>query len=767
MPEYEPRIELGEVRKITRHMHRAIEIFFLLRGEVDFELDATLYRMRQDDIILCNQGEIRAATGAGPNILLRLLLPGEFLKEEAGITSGHVFNCNSVAEPEKQALHYFELKRTVTRLMLAHFQPGEQSRLEVKTTLLRLLGQLLTAFRDDGRSASVSAGSGGNDRIQPVLQYIHEHYADNLSLQGLADREHLSVHYLSRLFKQRMGVGFLEYLNQVRLRNAVDDLLYTKDPVLKVALNNGFSGAAAFNRLFQRTYYGETPARFRAKRSAETRLPDHADELVTPESFGTGEELVKYLRQFDVKYQSDRDRQAAYTIDMNGSLRGRFHRIPKILRAGRICELLKAEVRGQLEALVAEMGIGYVHFRCLFGDGIYPYGNTVYAQYEYDQIFDYLSDLGVIPVLALDANEILREIRPDASFETVSAFLHGYVRRFGAAAVGKWRFEVIQSGRMDPGLYFTLYKSLCDAIHRSLPKAAAGIGYNDSLSGESIEALADFLRRCEAEDCPPQFLGLYVDPALHPTVTADEDFVRFRHFNTDRVRHLKERLSLEGIAPIPLVLMDWNTLSGYTTAESNTFYRGALIMDELVELTGEADAVAVWLNTYLQEAATGKDDFSVLSLYLYKGLKRPIHFTLELLDKLRDSVLYHDDALLATRGADGTWALLAFNPCYFNPRYASDDSFADSQTRKLTLTLENLTGSYIFERYHVDQGQGAIYDRWAKMGFPSLLNRSITEYLQKYVSLDYSMFEEHVEGRYDLQLNLRFNAAVIYLIRPA
>ena len=76
-------LELGETQKIPRHMHMGIELFFLLRGEVDLELGGEVYRMRRDDVILCNQREICGAEGVGPNVMFRVLIPGDVLKEES------------------------------------------------------------------------------------------------------------------------------------------------------------------------------------------------------------------------------------------------------------------------------------------------------------------------------------------------------------------------------------------------------------------------------------------------------------------------------------------------------------------------------------------------------------------------------------------------------------------------------------------------------------------------------------------------------------
>ena len=65
-------------------------------------------------------------------------------------------------------------------------------------------------------------------RIQQIQNYIQANYQSQISLNDLADRLYLSNAYLSKYVKKHLGMTFMEYLNNVRLFHAVDELLYTK-----------------------------------------------------------------------------------------------------------------------------------------------------------------------------------------------------------------------------------------------------------------------------------------------------------------------------------------------------------------------------------------------------------------------------------------------------------------------------------------------------------------------------------------------------------
>lgn len=98
--------------------------------------------------------------------------------------------------------------------------------------------------------------------------YIEEHYADELTLTVLADHIHVNSYYFSAFFKKYAGENFKSYVNHVRLRHAVTQLVSTNKKILEIALEVGFSDARAFSSAFQKVYH-ETPNAYRNRIRAE------------------------------------------------------------------------------------------------------------------------------------------------------------------------------------------------------------------------------------------------------------------------------------------------------------------------------------------------------------------------------------------------------------------------------------------------------------------------------------------------------------------
>lgn len=121
----------------------------------------------------------------------------------------------------------------------------------------------ITADMDQAAAACRNVSS-EIQNFEKARAYIETHYAEELSLQVLADHVHMNPYYFSAFFKKNAGENFKSYLNNVRLKHAVALLLSTDKKNIEIAMETGFSDARSFSDIFQRTYH-ETPAEYRRR----------------------------------------------------------------------------------------------------------------------------------------------------------------------------------------------------------------------------------------------------------------------------------------------------------------------------------------------------------------------------------------------------------------------------------------------------------------------------------------------------------------------
>ena len=99
-------------------------------------------------------------------------------------------------------------------------------------------------------------------RLDASLQYIHAHYASELSVSMLAEMCHLSTGRYASLFKTCTGISPQNYLIDLRLKNASALMQRTDLSLKQIAAAVGYGDALYFSRLFKRRI-GVSPSRYR------------------------------------------------------------------------------------------------------------------------------------------------------------------------------------------------------------------------------------------------------------------------------------------------------------------------------------------------------------------------------------------------------------------------------------------------------------------------------------------------------------------------
>lgn len=104
-----------------------------------------------------------------------------------------------------------------------------------------------------------------NDIMEKAIEFVHENYCENLSLEEVAYKVGFSTYYFGKLFKKTYGVSFTDYLTSFRIAQAKK--LLSSDPLLtvkSVTYRVGFMDPNYFTRVFKKSE-GLTPTEYRLK----------------------------------------------------------------------------------------------------------------------------------------------------------------------------------------------------------------------------------------------------------------------------------------------------------------------------------------------------------------------------------------------------------------------------------------------------------------------------------------------------------------------
>lgn len=165
------------------------------------------------------------------------------------------------------AYNHFEYARKAMRFGVIDYLLKPIKDQEVKDVFTNLHEQLdkdKSELKDSNSKSEICIQdvNSGPEIVQYVLNIIEHSYNEDLSLSFLADKAGFNASYLSRLFKLETGVGFVQYLREVRMKHACQLLKETRLTNKEVANQVGFWDEKHFRRTFKKDL-GVTPSEFR------------------------------------------------------------------------------------------------------------------------------------------------------------------------------------------------------------------------------------------------------------------------------------------------------------------------------------------------------------------------------------------------------------------------------------------------------------------------------------------------------------------------
>lgn len=101
-----------------------------------------------------------------------------------------------------------------------------------------------------------------NRLVELAREYIEEHYYENLMQVDVAQRVGISAGYLSTLFQKQLSVGFVDYLNEIRIEHACTYLRQSYLKTYEIAYKVGFKDEKYFSKVFKKIK-GQSPSEYR------------------------------------------------------------------------------------------------------------------------------------------------------------------------------------------------------------------------------------------------------------------------------------------------------------------------------------------------------------------------------------------------------------------------------------------------------------------------------------------------------------------------
>ncbi len=263
-------IGLSNDQRLALHWHHEVEIVRFIKGDFELSVNMQDYKHQNRGIILfpsnaihtmlLPKGAIEASVVFDPKIIQL-----ESYDEAQSAISQILFEGKSKCLPVlDSSCDYFEDADKILSYIIDNANNNSSSsRLTVKAKLL----ELLALFYENGYFNQSEVNTSGiklskQQNFKALLKYMNDNYKKPLSITDGAMRLGVTEQYFCRYFKKATSMSFTEYLNDLRLTKAADDILNTDKPISDIYLEHGFENSGYFFKMFKRKYK-ITPLQYR------------------------------------------------------------------------------------------------------------------------------------------------------------------------------------------------------------------------------------------------------------------------------------------------------------------------------------------------------------------------------------------------------------------------------------------------------------------------------------------------------------------------
>ncbi|MBQ9308953.1 MAG: helix-turn-helix domain-containing protein [Clostridia bacterium] len=765
-----------------RHWHDSLELLFVLSGSVSIVVDGEKYVLDEEDVILINANEpheLSASHGILAAVQIKLsLFDPELLPEEP-----LYFDCNSTTSTNHEGIVH--IKRIVAQFVRTYAEGGESRLYRAKALSYALLSELITYFKSERSETRQLQARQQNERITRIVNYIGEHYREGITLQQVAEQEYLSMPYLSRFFNKMMGMGFTAYLSQVRLTQAVTDLLTTERHIDRIASDNGFPNTQSFVQLFKKQY-GVLPSQYRRTKAQENDAPA---EVVSNEYdiLDTTQYLEYFSRYLEgegmnfISAQTLPDIVSHYSADISEKAIPLRHTWRTFTSVGSAKELLQADVQRMLTELQKDVGFTYIKFHGLLSDDMHVCvqakdGKIVYSFVYVDMALDFLLSIGLKPMIQLgfmpaaiaqDAEHRIFHstminsvpVSMEAWCDLVRSFTEHVLARYGADTVEQWPFTVWNEPDTPTTMFgfereedfFLLYRETYQTVKQLDGRIRVGtpsIYYSE----DTGRWCRNFAARCRQYGIAPDFFLFHFYGTVlfkNREVYIPDLTINTLHLSTDENMLSKSIDVVQSLAgelygkKIPLYLTEWTLSPSHRELLGDTCYRSCYLVKNILENIDRLDAMGYWVLTDLfVEHQVPPDTFhGGLGLYTYNGIRKPVYYAMWLLGKLGSELVGRGDGWFLTRKGN-SYQLMLYHYRHYSDLYAACEAFdmtytnrytpfGPEQRREFEIRIEQMPeGNWHALEYSISRSSGSAFDKWVEMGAQPLENREEVTLLQ-------------------------------------
>ena len=636
--------------------HDTFDIFCILSGSIKVALDHHEERIySHHDVFIVHPKQEVVFTSCEENEILHMCLLPSFIEKYLG--SDSIIFCDSTLEPNRS---YLALRRLLSNISWRYHADGPVYDLAIYSLLFELLDLLKREYTLALPPSIEYKNEKQKERSVEIQDYIHQNYNQPITLTNLAEHLHLSVQYLSKVFKDCFHMKFNEYVNHLRIQHAEHDLRYSDHSVTEIALTHGFANAATFNKYF-RAAHGCSPKEYR-KQALAISIPD-------TEAPQTNQRNV-YLNTDSEKVE----RNIAIDCSKTSVFSQNFC---SLINLGFARSLLSVSFQNQLKRTISELPVKYVRIEGLVSNAMIPrladQDSFYFASIE--NVLNLLYHLHLIPFIELGKNSynylqnnsdqwVFRGYSTNKKFHLLlEAFLKYVISHYDASWYNQWIFELWNPPAESLNSYIEGYLTIKNLIQTYIPSAKfGGPGHNTGLPSTDFLSYLDTFAK---KQITPDFISVHIFTAKYLLQGQKQKLVRLLDSDifSIQVSWMKRKIKQFFGHEIPLYITEYNSSLIPGSYINNSCYQAAFLCHNLLAIHEQVPLSGYWMLADTLSSIESPESYHITGIGLITGsqIRTPGYFALRLLSKLGGQLIEQGDNYCITQTNEMSYQIIAWH----------------------------------------------------------------------------------------------------------
>ncbi len=289
---YQSRVEsyssfLSNDNTYPAHLHRQVEIMFVVSGALDIMFEEEVYHLKEGDISITFPDKIHSLYTPETSRVLLMVFDVDFLQDfrkafTEFIPQNPILNISNISEHGRNALSWLislsknmpatadipDINMLPSHPIVSDTMKIVNEQKDLSPNLLYTKSYLTILLTDMFSYIPLINRGNCSDRniCEQILIYLDKHFLEDLSLETTAKKLGISKFYLSQIFSNKLHTSFPAYVTARRLDYAEKLLTTTNKSVTDIAFDAGFTSPRTFFRSFQAAY-NITPHQYRKSHS--------------------------------------------------------------------------------------------------------------------------------------------------------------------------------------------------------------------------------------------------------------------------------------------------------------------------------------------------------------------------------------------------------------------------------------------------------------------------------------------------------------------